>query len=212
MNAQPTPAKKPVAAAKPAAPAKPLPPADQAVLKALRSMIAAFVLTGAVAAFLFSTQRSDILFKTDGIGQLKPLQSMNTPNLGSDAVINWAKLAVSEIFTYNFNNVTERMNGASRYFTTKGWDSFVSSAQEKNLIGIVRAQRQFVTTVPLTAVIAAEFEENGSYHWIVQMSTLTAVYTGVNTTSRGGLTLKIAQIPTKDSWAGYAFGITQITR
>lgn len=193
-------------------PTRPVMPADQAVVKAWRTIVACGILTAAIAAFVISSNRVDVILKTDAQGQVKPLQSMSTPNLGSDAVISWAKTAASEIFTYNFNNVVERMTRASRYFTPEGWSGFVSSAKEHGLVDNVIKQRQFVTTVPVTAVISSEYEEKNRYYWIVQISTLTDVYTGQNNVSRGGMTLKIAQIPTKDSLAGYAFGITQITR
>jgi hypothetical protein len=193
-------------------PPRPLVPADQAVVKAWRTMMACVVLTAAVAAFVISSNRTDIILKTDAEGQVRPLQSMSTPNLGSDAVISWAKIAVSEIFTYNFNNVVDRMTRASRYFTPEGWSGFVNSAKEHGLIDNVVKQRQFVTTVPVTAVISSEYDEKNRYYWIVEIATLTDVYTGQNSVSKGGMTLKIAQIPTEDSLAGYAFGITQITR
>lgn len=194
-------------------PAKAIQPADRAILKALRSIIACLIMTAAVAAFVFSSNRTDLLQKTDNIGQISPLQPLPTPNLGSDAVINWAKLAVSEIFTYKFTNVRDRMNRASRYFTPEGWAGFVQSAQDNGLLRNVTTQQQFVTTVPTTAVISAEYDGDNRHYWIVQVSILTSVYTGgAGPSTRGGLTLKIAQIPTKESWAGYAFGITQITK
>ncbi len=193
-------------------PPRPLAPADQSIVKAWQTMMVCIILTAAVAAFVISSNRTNIILKTDAQGQVNPLQSMNTPNLGSDAVISWAKIAVSEIFTYNFNNVVDRMTRASRYFTPEGWSGFVSSAKENGLIDNVVKQRQFVTTVPITAVISSEYDEENRYYWIVQIATLTDVYTGQNSISKGGMTLKIAQIPTKDSLAGYAFGITQITR
>ncbi len=200
-------------AGKPAKPPKPIQPADEAILKTLRSVVVCLIMTASVAAFVFSSNRTDLLQKIDTSGQVAPLMALPTPNLGSDAVINWAKLAVSEIFTYKFTNIRDRMNRASRYFTPEGWDGFVQSAQEKGLLQNVTSQLQFVTTVPTTAVISAEYDADNRHYWIVQVSMLTSVYTGgVGPSTRVGLTLKIAQIPTKESWAGYAFGITQITR
>lgn len=194
-------------------PAQLVQPADQAVEKALRSVVACLIMTTAVVVFVFSSNRTDLLQKIDHAGQIAPLQALPTPNLGSDAVINWAKLAVSEIFTYKFTNVRDRMNRASRYFTPEGWEGFVLSAQESGLLRNVTAQQQFVTTVPTTAVISAEYDGDNRHYWIVQVSILTSVYTGgTGPSAKGGLTLKIAQIPTNESWAGYAFGITQITK
>jgi hypothetical protein len=73
--------------------------------------------------------------------------------------------------------------------------------------------RQFITTIPGgTAVISEEGEVGGRYTWVVQLGTISTVYTGNKAVQRQNLSVHVTRIPTAASPAGYAFGIDNVTR
>jgi len=190
---------------------RPQPLAEGSVITSLYSLLANLILSGALLAYVYGNQRSDIVFAAQHDGQLTPLQAMDTPNTSSEAVINWTKMAIGEVFTYNFNDIVTRLNSSRRFFTNSGWDAFRSAFRDQAILANTQAQRQFVTTMPTgAAVVSEEGITNGQYYWTVQMETLTSVYTGTSTVTGGGMIVKIQRIPTSESRAGYPFGIVQI--
>lgn len=204
---------KPASAAR-KAPPPPAPAADAGIARSLTGVMGSIILAGALGAFVFGNERSNVMLAVSHEARgVTALQAMDMPNIGSDALINWSKLAISEIFTYNFNDIGPRTLAAERYFTKAGWTSFIMAMGDQDVLGKVQGQRQFVSTIPTeNAVISEEGEVSGTYFWTVQLSYVTSVYTGTTSTKPGNLTLKVARISTRHSDAGYPFGIVQIIR
>lgn len=211
--ARPAPAK---AAARPAAPAKrpaPVVPAGTSIRHSMFLLFVFAALSLGITVFVFSHHRSDRLIAVTRDDKAIFLAANDMPNTGSDAVINWAKLAVSEIFTYNFNNIIERMNFSRRFFTDTGWESFRSEFQSKEILALTTGQRRVETTLPTsTAVITAEGDVDGVHTWTVQIMAVTNVYTGQNNITSNLITLRIASIPTNKSISGFPFGIYSIQK
>lgn len=212
MTAAP-PRKKP-APGKPVAkkPALPAPHAEISVARTLGATVIGIIFAGALCAFVFGNQRSDVMLAVSREARgVTSLQASDIPNIGSEALINWSKIAVSEIFTYNFNDISPRLLGAQRYFTPNGWTGFLLAMSDQRVLAQVQSQRQFVATIPGTdTVITSEGEVGNTYFWTIQMNTVTSVYTGATSMKYGAVTLKIARIPTRNSDAGFPFGIAQI--
>lgn len=191
---------------------KTAPPAETSIALSFAAMLMGLILVSALAAFVYGNERSDVMLAVSREARgATSLKSMDTPNIGSDAVINWSKLAVSEIFTYNFNDISPRMLAAERFFTKEGWTAFILALGKQDLLSRVQTGRQFVSTVPSgDAVISEEGDVGGTYFWNVQMNIVTSVYAGETDVKKGQLSLKIARIPTRNSDSGYPFGIVQI--
>lgn len=185
--------------------------AEGSVLQSLYGTLGSLIMVAALLAFVYGNERADIMFAVNHEGQLTPLQAMNHPNTSSEAVLNWSKMAVGEIFTYNFNDIVPRLNASRRFFTTQGWNSFRSAFQEQSILLRTQSQRQFVTTLPSgAATIVEEGDQKGRYYWTLQLETITSVYAGTSNINSNTMTLRIQRIPTGDSVAGYPFGIIQI--
>ena len=184
----------------------------------MRASLLTLVISLGVTAYVFNDQRTDYIVALKHDGTILPLQAMDQPNLGSDAVVNWTQQVICEIFTFNFNNIDARLLATRRYFTDGGWESFVnalySEATGTSLYNAVRTQRQFRTTIAAQApVVVQEGDENGYYFWTLQMPIITSIYTGSTPAlTRSIVTVKIQKIESHTSDSGYAFGITQITR
>lgn len=212
QSPSPAPTKKPAKTAPPAKkPARPAPPAPLSVGHSFAAMIAGLAMSCALAGFVFTNQRTDLVMAVSHENRILPLQSTNQPNISSEALLNWGKLAVSEIFTYNFNDIVPRLNASRRFFTDEGWDSFRFSFKENNILQNTRSQRRFVVTLPTgAATIVQEGEQDGQYTWTMQIATMNSVYTGATAYKRIITTLKVAKQPTRESDSGYPFGIIQI--
>lgn len=207
----PTPAKKAVVPSKKVS--RPAPSAPVSVGHSFAAMIAGLAMCCALAGFVFTNQRTDLMMAVSHEGRISPLQSTNQPNISSEALLNWGKLAVSEVFTYNFNDIVPRLNASRRFFTNVGWDSFRLSFKENNILANTRSQRRFVVTIPTgTATIIQEGEQDGQYTWTIQLATMNSVYTGATAYKRLITTIKVARQPTRESESGYPFGIIQITQ
>ncbi len=166
-----------------------------------------------VGAYIFSTYRNDVMFSSSLEGQLTPLQPRDQPNISSDAVTNWAKSAASEIFTLTFSDLMSKLATAEKYFTPEGWVRFIAAFRDQGAFSAIMSQRQFITTIPGgLAVISEEGEVGGVYKWVVQLNLVTTVYAGTESVQRQKLAMHIVRIPTRDSPAGYAFAIDNITR
>jgi intracellular multiplication protein IcmL len=193
---------------------KPAPAADISIRHAIIALITAIIFISALTVYVYSNRHSDVMLAISSKDDtVSGLQSSVSPNISSEALLNWSKLAVSETFTYNFNDVGPRILAARRFFTEDGWNSFLSAIRTQGLLAQVQTQRQFVTTIPMAnAVIISEGEVSGVYYWTVQMSIVISVYTGVTSVKNGVVTLKIAKTPTSNSDSGYPFGIVQVVR
>ena len=188
-------------------------PADVSMQHAYVGLAAALVLSWAVFSFVYGSERADLLFSSRE-GKLIPLQYSSVPNTSSEAVVRWTAYAVGEVFTYNFNNVEDRILGAKRYFTKEGWDSFLDALSDAGTISSVKSARSFVTVVPSgIPVVSEEGAVEGVYTWVVQVPILTNVYTSSgNNSSATSIKVTIQEIPTRESSSGYAFGISRIVR
>lgn len=187
-------------------------PADVSMRHAFLGTMASLLLVGVIFSFVYGSVRADLLFSNHE-GKLTPLQYSDAPNTSSEAVVNWTAFALSEILTYNFNNIQERLSGASRYFTPEGWEAFREALARDDRIQGVVSGRQFVSTVLAgSPVVLREGEIEGVYTWTVRAPLLINVYTGTSGFSTGGTaTVQIERIPTRKSASGYAFGIARIT-
>lgn len=186
---------------------------EKATQRSVYSFFVVMISCMTVGAFVFSTYRSDVLFAVNQQGQPTLLQSMPQPNTSSEAVISWTRFAVSEVMTLNFGNMYDRLASAERYFTPQGWQRYIAAFRDDGAMTAIIDGRQFITTIPGgTAVISEEGEVSGQYTWVVQLNTISTVYTGNKAVQRQNLSVHVTRIPTAASPAGYAFGIDNVTR
>ncbi len=187
--------------------------AEGAVHFSMYGTLCVLILAASIFFYLKGTDRYSILLAHRSGGEPTQLAASLNPNTGSEALLNWSKLAVGEIFTYNFNDIITRINASRRFFTDYGWDSFRLAFWETNLLSRTQAQRIFVSTLPSgLAVVLEEGEVKGRYTWTVQIGTVTSFYSGNTRVENNTVTLTIQRVPTQTSLAGYPFGIFKITQ
>lgn len=82
----------------------------------------------------------------------KPVRQpvLNGPSFSAGKITNWANRALRDVFTFNFNNVNQRMAQNSVYFSDQGFVDFQASLEKTGLLEDVQNQRLLVTLTPLT--------------------------------------------------------------
>lgn len=113
-------------------------------------LVLALMLVASIAwvYYLFSHRPAPRYFVTNIHGGLIPLQSLSSPTISNQSLINWASRAASAAFTVNYVQYREQMeNAKDTYFTTFGAQQY---------------QQEFVQSNDLATVI------NGSYVVVAQ--------------------------------------------
>jgi hypothetical protein len=192
---------------------KPPPLADSIVATSTLLSGLSIVLALCLLIYLGVTERRDRLYAYNSSGPPSQLQYADTPNISSEALINWCKMVVGELFTYNFNDVYQRMDAAFGYFTPRGWDSFAAAFMASDVFNRTQAQRIFVSTLPSgIASVIEEGDVNGRYTWTVQLAAVTRIYSGTSQLENNTISMVVEKVPTNNSLTGYPFGIVKITR
>lgn len=130
-------------------------------------------------------------------GKRSLLTPFSRPNVLPDTIIKWGSKAAVAAYTFDFQNYNDQINAARPYFTTAGWNDFISSLNP--LINTVVQNSLFVNGVVAgTPVISNQGPLLGrDWVWRVQIPFLVT-YQSANTTRVRNfyVTLTIVSIPT----------------
>jgi hypothetical protein len=137
------------------------------------------------------------------------LTSLSTPSLNTAAMCSWASQAATDVMTFGFDDINERMGSAKKYFTEVGYQSFVAAAQSSGIIKMVMTNQQLVTAIPGgPAILGYEGIREGEYVWEIEVPLVLTVRAGdQRETARPTLLLTLVRVPTAQNPSG--FGIQQ---
>ncbi len=170
-----------------------------------------FAQTG-VIYYLLTHRPLPVYFATTNNGRVMrilPIVPLDEPNMPNSALLQWATDAASAAFTYDFVNYRAQLQKASEYFTTDGWNSFLSELQSTRNLLAVQAKKLVINAVVTRApVILEERIINGRYAWRIQMP-MVITYQSANesVTSSTTVTLTVTRVSTVTSPRG--IGIAQ---
>jgi intracellular multiplication protein IcmL len=173
--------------------------------------IQAFVILGLIAFFLFAIPVIRPVHSYWGRPDVAPpfsMASMSEPNLTDQAVLSWSVLAITEIMTFGFGDVDQRILAQRDRFTDDGWTSFLKGFVETEFYSRFKGNQLVLTTVPTNSpVIVGKGEEKGEYQWVVEMPIIMTYATVDNIAhrKRGIVRLTIARIPSSQN--KYGIGI-----
>lgn len=173
--------------------------------------IQAFVILALVAFFIFAIpviRPIHSYWARPETGQPFSIASMSEPNLTDQAVLSWSVLAITEILTFGFGDVDQRILAQRERFTDDGWTSFLKGFVETEFYDRFKGNQLVLTTVPTNSpVIVSKGEENDEYLWIVEMPIIMTYATVDNIAhrKRGIVRLTIARIPSSQN--KYGIGI-----
>lgn len=136
-------------------------------------------------------------FATTDDGRLVPMVPLREPNLSSPALLSWVAQAATEIMTFGFHDYENRLQESSRYFTTRGWDSFSTALGNSRIIEKIKDSQQVVTAAPRSApIILQERIVNDRYEWIVQLPMKLTFQSGSKIETRDWLvTINVVRVP-----------------
>ncbi|MGQ0527152.1 MAG: type IVB secretion system apparatus protein IcmL/DotI [Alphaproteobacteria bacterium] len=168
------------------------------------AMLEGIVILGLLGAMYFVIQvhqPENRYFATTEDGRLVPMVALSEPNLSTPALMSWVAQATTEVMTFGFNDYRRRLQGSSRNFTRKGWESFTAALQKSRIIEMVEANQQVVTAAPQGApILESEGLVNGRYQWIIQLPMVVTYQSGARTKQDNLLiTLVVVRVPHLES-------------
>lgn len=174
----------------------------------LLCILVILMLVGALV-YIVSNPPMPKYFATTTDGRIMPLVPLDRPNLSSAALLQWANTAAIAVYSYNFVNYRQALQGASQYFTPDGWRGFMSALEATTNLNAVIDKKLIVSAVATGApVILEQGVVLGTYTWRVQLPMLVT-YQSASQFSQQNLvvTMLITRISTLDSPLG--IGIAQ---
>lgn len=178
------------------------------ILVLLVSMAANFVLAS-MLVYIITHPPAPKYFATSINGRITPLFPLNEPNQSDSAVLQWANQAAIAAFTYNFVNYRTELQASSGFFTSDGWDQFLTALQQSNNLDAVKAKKLIVSAVATRApIILQKGILNGRYAWRVQMPILVTYQSASEFSQQNNVvTMLITRVSTLNSPRG--IGISQ---
>lgn len=132
----------------------------------------------------FSGQCENKYFATSEDGRLIPMTPLGEKGVNNAALTNWASLAVSDVMTFGFHDYRSRFQENSKYFSSKGWESFSTALERARIIEMIEVNQQVVTAAAQgVPVIVSEGVKDGVYEWNVQVPTVITYQSGSRTRS-----------------------------
>lgn len=81
---------------------------------------------------------SPVFFQASERGELIPPTSLETPNMASNALLNWVTEAMMDSFTINYIDYGSVGTNVKQYFTPEGFDSYVEAVKTSILDTLIK--------------------------------------------------------------------------
>lgn len=95
---------------------------------------------------------------------------LNTAAVSNEQILKWSDETVVNLYTYNFTNVDQVIQGGHPYFTDKGFQEFQKATQGSQWLQMI--QRKKFDVLPVledTGEIIKQGDVQGNYNWTVQI-------------------------------------------
>jgi len=138
--------------------------------------------------------------------KITPLIALTDPNLTDQAVLSWVATSITEILTFGFGDIDQRIVAQRHRFTPDGWESFISVLRERNMRQDFKMHQLVLTTVPSNSpvIVGKGLDPDGDYTWVVEMPIVMTYTTNNNKQSgkRSIVRVTIARMPSLENHAG----------
>lgn len=141
---------------------------------------------------------------TNGAELKRQMTGLENPNMSREAVLRWAAASATEIMTFGFDDIDERLGHARRLFTNDGWESFQTALRRTGLPKSMIENQQLLSAIPAsTPTMVMEGMLQGAYTWVVDVrSILTLRAADKKTNANLSVRLIIVKMPTKENPMG----------
>jgi hypothetical protein len=117
-----------------------------------------------------ATRSTTDFFGTLPDGKAFELTALDRPNVSTKALLSWVTLAATSTFTFDFFNYQKQLNGVREYFTTEGFESFMTSLQTTDTLKTIQDKKLILSAVAIGPAIVLTEEDVGKKHsWIIQV-------------------------------------------
>ncbi len=160
--------------------------------------------TGFVYYYISNFIPQDSYYAVSPGGSQRRLVGLPLPNVNRDAILRWAAAATTEVMTFGFHDIDERMARARRLFSDAGWISFSQALSRARMLKAMLAQQHIMTAIPTAPPsLLGEGIFDGDYSWIIEVPTILTVRAGSETRIiRTRLRLVIVRLPTASNPMG----------
>lgn len=163
--------------------------------------------------FLRPIYRYFAILPKDQIGELVPL---DMPNMTDQALLSWVANSVTEILTFGFGDIIEKLDAQRTKFTSDGWSSLLEAIGKDQLVQQFRSQQLVLTTVPTdTPLITSRgINEEKQQFWTVELPVVMTYVTNnsVSQQERPIIKLTIVRVPTNENPQGIAIKLWELGR
>lgn len=137
------------------------------------------------------------------------LYALERPNVSTRALLSWATLAATATFTFDFVNYKDQIEALHDYFTTDGYDNFLTSIQNAETLSTIEEKKLILSAVAIGPAIVLTEENNGDKrNWRIQVPLLVRYQSAnVDETRQQVVDLLVTQVSTQDAPKG--IGIAQ---
>jgi intracellular multiplication protein IcmL len=178
------------------------------LLVAQSLLVLQLILIG-VCYFQFAIRSPGQFFGRTPKGEVIKLVALDRPNVSVKALLNWATLAATATFAFDFVNYQKQLNALKEYFTNDGYTNFIASLESMQTLTTIRDKKLIVSSVAIGPAIVLLEEELGKQHtWRIQVPILVRYQSAnVNETREQLIEMLVAQVSTRDAPKG--IGIAQ---
>lgn len=178
------------------------------VVIALLCAIVAIIGLIVVITYLVASKPKPKYFAATDSGRIIPLIALNQPNLSDNALLSWASEALISLYSYDFLHYKKTFQENKKYFTSRGWRSFMDELERTKTLSTVKDKKLIVSAVLNGApIVSNRYLLGGRYTWEVQVP-FQVTYQGTETFSQDlRADLKIQRVSTLDN--PFGVGITE---
>lgn len=134
------------------------------------------------------------------------LIALTEPNLTDQAILSWVATSITEIMTFGFGDIEERIVSQQSRFTKDGWESFLEVMRNQDMLSIFKMQQLVLTTVPSNApvIVSKGVDLDEDEIWVVEMPVVMTYMTNndVRQGKRYIVRLIVARVPAKENIRG----------
>ncbi len=158
----------------------------------------------------FATRSPTHFFGNLPNGDIFEITALDRPNVSNKALLSWVTLAATSTFTLDFFNYKDQLEAMKDYFTTEGFDSFMLSLQQTNVLSTIEDKKLILSAVAIGPAIVLTEEGIGTnkHTWRIQVPLIVRYQSAnVDETRMQIVEVLVTQVPTEDAPKG--IGIAQ---
>lgn len=163
-----------------------------------------------LSAICFGAALSGCAPKTDHIyANGVSTGALTQPVVNNATIMAWANEAAITAYSYDYNNYQTQLQNTSQYFTTEGWQTFMTALTASGNLNKVKEHKMVVSAViDGTPSILSRGELAGRYSWKVQVP-LLVTYLSAHDSNKQKLNVTMLIVRTAPAEGARGLGIKQ---